>query len=294
MGAPIFIAGPTAVGKSSVAMEVGKTKGGEIISVDSMQVYCGLDLGTAKPTTEEQTLVPHHLINVVELTESFDAATFIDKARGAIEKIEKPIFCGGTGLYFNAWIEGLGEPPGADEEIRTKLEEKEIRELLEELREKDPATYEVIDRQNKRRLVRAVEVIRLTGKPFSSQRAAWKGEAPPNFILLQRESRDLRQRIVARVDQMFDDGLIEETSALLPTLEKNRTAQQALGYRQVIEHLRDERDLPETKALVKSRTWQFARRQQTWFRKMRGAIRIEVEIEESPGDTARRIFDLLK
>ena len=294
MGAPIFIAGSTAVGKSSVAMEVAKVNGGEIISVDSMQVYCGLDLGTAKPTTEEQTLVPHHLINVVELTESFDAATFIDKARGAIEKIEKPIFCGGTGLYFNAWIEGLGEPPGADEEIRTKLEEKEIRELLEELREKDPATYEVIDPQNKRRLVRAVEVIRLTGKSFSSQRAAWKGEAPPNFILLQRESRDLRQRIVARVDQMFDDGLIEETSALLPALEKNRTAQQALGYRQVIEHLRGERDLPETKALVKSRTWQFARRQQTWFRKMRGAIRIEVEIEESPGDTARRIFDLLK
>ena len=136
MGAPIFIAGSTAVGKSSVAMEVAKVKGGEIISVDSMQVYCGLDLGTAKPTTEEQTLVPHHLINVVELTESFDAATFIDKARGAIEKIEKPIFCGGTGLYFNAWIEGLGEPPGADEEIRAKLEEKEIRELLEELERK--------------------------------------------------------------------------------------------------------------------------------------------------------------
>jgi len=293
MGVPIFIAGPTAVGKSSVAMEVAKARGGEIISVDSMQVYRGLDIGTAKPTIEERKSAPHHLIDVVELTENFDAATFVEKVGRAEKNIKNPIFCGGTGLYFKAWIEGLGESPGADEEIRTKLEGLETSELLKELQERDSATYQVIDHQNKRRLVRAVEVIRLSGKPFSSQRATWTEEAPPNFFVLQREPKDLRQRIDVRVDQMFADGLVAETRALLPALEQNRTAQQALGYRQVIGHLRGERDLPGTVALVKSRTWQFARRQQTWFRKMHGAIRIEAGAKESPDDTARRIIDLL-
>jgi tRNA dimethylallyltransferase len=294
MGAPIFIAGPTAAGKSSVAIEVAKAKDGEIISVDSMQVYCGLDLGTAKPTTEERALLPHHLIDAVELNESFDAASFVTMARGAREKIELPIFCGGTGLYFKAWIEGLGESPGANEEVRTKLEEQETSELLMELKEKDPTTYQAIDRQNRRRIVRAIEVIRLSGKPFSIQRAEWTGKTPSNFFALQRGPEDLRRRIDARADQMFADGLVEETRALLPVLEQNRTAQQALGYRQVIGHLRGEQDLPATVALVKSRTWQFARRQQTWMRKMRGAMRIEVGAEESPDVTARRIIDLLK
>ena len=165
--------------------------------------------------------------------------------------------------------------------------------LLEELRKKDPVTHQVIDHHNRRRLVRAIEVIRLTGKPFSSQRAVWTGKTPPNFFLLQRELEDLRQRIDARADQMFASGLAEETRVLLPVLERNRTAQQAIGYRQVIGHLRGERDLPATVALVKSRTWQFARRQQTWFRKMCGAIRIEVGEEEFPDHTARRIIDLL-
>ena len=169
----------------------------------------------------------------------------------------------------------------------------ETNELLDEIREQDPATYQVIDHQNRRRLVRAVEVIRLTGKPFSAQRATWKGVVPRNFFILHREPEDLRHRIDSRVDQMFATGLVEETQSVLPALESNRTAQQALGYRQVIGHLRGEQDLPETIALVKSRTWQFARRQKTWFRKMRGAIRIDVRIDESPDITAQRIIELL-
>lgn len=293
MAGPIFIAGPTAVGKSSVAIEVAKAKGGEIISVDSMQVYRDLDIGTAKPTKKERAQVPHHIIDVVELTESFNAATFVVMTREASKGIKRPIFCGGTGLYFRAWIEGLGKSPGANEEIRAKLEEKETSELLSELKGQDPATYQNIDHRNRRRIVRAVEVIRLTGKPFSIQRAKWTRETPQNFLIIQREKDDLRRRIETRVDQMFANGLVEETRVLQSVLEKNRTAQQALGYRQVIGHLRGERDLPETKALVKSRTWQFARRQQTWFRKMRGAIQVGIEADESPGNTARRIVDLL-
>lgn len=294
MGAPIHIAGPTAAGKSAVAWEIARAKNGEIISVDSMQVYRDLDLGTAKPTAEQRATVPHHLIDVVDPADAFDAATFVKLADAAAAKIKQPIFCGGTGLYFQAWLEGLGEAPGANDKLRAKLEATDTPALLAELLETDPATHQVIDHQNRRRLVRAVEVIRLSGKPFSAQRAKWTGEAPANFFILQRESRDLRQRIDTRVDKMFSTGLIDEARALLTALEQNRTAQQALGYKQVVEHLRGERDLPATIALVKSRTWQYARRQQTWFRKMRGTICLVVPAGETPPATARRILDSLQ
>jgi len=293
MKKPIFIAGPTGTGKTSVSVRITKKNRGEIISVDSMQVYRGLDIGTAKPTKRELESVPHHLIDVVEPTENFDASTFVEMAGEAAKRITTPIFCGGTGLYFKAWLEGLGQAPGGDAHLREKLEDIETEALLDELLEKDPDTHQEIDHKNRRRLVRAVEVIRLTGRPFSAQRAIWKREVPPNFFILQRESEDLRQRIDRRVDQMFVDGLVEETRSLLSALESNRTAQQAIGYRQVIGHLRGERDLRETVALVKSRTWQYARRQQTWFRKMTGAIRIEMAPDESPAATTQRIIDLL-
>ena len=294
MAAPLFIAGATATGKSAVAMEIAREVGGEIISVDSMQVYSGMDIGTAKPSQKERAEVPHHLIDIKKITEPFDAAAFVEAAGEALGKMETPIFCGGTGLYFQAWQEGLGTAPGADQEMRKELEATEISELVAELREKDEVTYREIDRQNKRRLVRAVEVLRQTGKPFSAQRAKWKGKVPANFFLIQREPEDLRSRINERVEGMFAQGLVEETRAILPDLGKNKTAQQALGYKQVIEHDKGERDLPATLALVKSRTWQFARRQQTWFRKMEGTIPIGVSKEETPAHTARRILESIR
>lgn len=273
--APVFLAGPTAVGKSAVAFALAELLGGEIISVDSMQVYRGLDLGTAKPSAAERARVPHHLLDVVELTESFDAAQFVRLAGAAVKDIQGrgrvPIFCGGTGLYFKAWLEGLGESPPSDARVRAELEAAPLAELLVELEQRDPVTYERIDRQNPRRVVRALEVIRVTGKLFSAQRARWNLQPATRslqpFFCLTRESADLRARIEARVDAMFAAGLVEETRALLACgLETNRTAMQALGYRQVVEHLRGEHGLAETVALVKTRTWQFARRQRTWFR----------------------------
>ena len=291
MAAPIYIAGPTASGKSAVAMEVARQIGGAIISVDSMQVYRGMDIGTAKPSTAEQTAVCHHLIDTVGLTETYDAAIFVEQATNAAAQEEGPIFCGGTGLYFQALLEGLGDVPSADPKLRETLEATGTEALLKELSEKDPATHAAIDHQNRRRLVRAVEVIRLTGKPFSEQRAEWTDEVPEQFYLIEREAEDLRQRIEGRVEQMFAEGLVSETQKLQPALGQNRTASQALGYRQVIEHLRGERDLPDTIALVKSRTWQFAKRQQTWFRKLKGAIRLQVAADETAAATARRIID---
>ena len=274
--APIFLVGPTAVGKSEVALLLAEKLGGEIVSVDSMQVYRGLNLGTAKPSAAEQRRVPHHLIDVAELHEPFDAARFVTLAGQVMMEIQArghaPIFCGGTGLYLKAFLDGLGEAPPSDAQLRAELETVPLAELLRELEQRDSATFAKIDRQNPRRVVRAVEVLRLTGKKFSEQRAAWpsKGQEPKSQIVfaLSRESADLHQRIHTRVDQMFASGLVDETHRLLAHgLEQNRTAMQAIGYRQIVEHLRGERALPATIELVKTKTRQFAKRQMTWFRR---------------------------
>jgi len=299
---PILIAGQTAIGKSDVALALAEQIGGEIISVDSMQVYRGLDIGTAKPSRAERERVPHHLIDVVGLEETFDAARFADlagKAEAEIRAREKvPILCGGTGLYFKAFLEGLGEAPAADPGLRAALEQVPMEDLLRELEERDPLTFQRIDRKNPRRVVRAVEVIRLTGRPFSEQRSVWgSGESgsPCTAFGLRRSASDLRTRIDVRVDAMFRNGLVEETRTLLKRgLETNRTAMQALGYRQVVEHLRGQRSLEETIELVKIRTRQFAKRQMTWFRRQLDLRWIDVPAGEPPAETARRLEALLK
>jgi len=299
---PVFIAGPTAVGKSEIALLLAEKTGGEIISVDSMQVYRGLDIGTAKPSPAERALVPHHLIDICDLSENFDAAQFIRFAQKAVEEIQSrghtPIFCGGTGLYFKAFLSGLGEAPATHPELRAELEATSFEALLHELRERDPAAYEKIDKQNPRRVIRAVEVIRLTGKKFSEQRANWKSEVRSQksevIFALTRKADDLHARINARVDAMFARGLVEETRTLLQHgLAENKTAMQAIGYRQVVEYLRDERSLTETIELVKSRTRQFAKRQLTWFRRHGNMEWMELKPEESLKECVRKICETI-
>ncbi len=220
---PVLIVGPTAVGKSQIALQLAEQLGGEIISADSMQVYRGLDIGTAKPSSAERTRVPHHLIDICDLAQSFDAAQFARLAHRAVAEIQSrghvPILCGGTGLYFKAFLEGLGEAPSADSKLRAELESTPLEKLLEELRERDPVTYEKIDRKNPRRVIRAVEVIRLTGQPASVQRADWESRhsslVTRYFYCFTRQPADLHARINARVDAMFARGLVEETRALL-------------------------------------------------------------------------------
>ena len=196
----IYLTGATASGKSALALHLAKRLGGEIISVDSMQVYRGLDIGTAKPSPAEQAGVPHHLIDVAGLDEPFDAAQFVRLAKQAEAAIRFPRraadFCGGTGLYFRALFDGLGESPPGDEPLRDELEAAPLDGLLAELATKDPAAFESIDRQNRRRVVRAMEVIRLTGKPYSSQRSGWDTlQAPGNLFCITREGDDLTARI---------------------------------------------------------------------------------------------------
>jgi tRNA dimethylallyltransferase len=321
LGAPILLAGPTAVGKSEIALWLAEKVGGEIVSVDSMQVYRGLDIGTAKPSLADRARVPHHLVDVIELNEAFDAAQFVALAGRAVADIRArgrvPILCGGTGLYFKALLEGLGDAPPADPALRAELEAIPLPDLLRELAERDPVAYEKIDRQNPRRVIRAVEVIRLTGKPFSEQRARWgethgeplpadsgsRGRSPhPNEpppipqppssfrFGFKRSSSDLHQRIETRVEDMFRRGLVAETGRLLERgLAENPTALQALGYRQVVEHLRGQRPLAETVELVKIRTRQFAKRQMTWFRRQLRLEWIELEPEAASDEIAARL-----
>jgi len=296
---PILVAGPTACGKSEVALLLAERLGGQIISVDSMQVYRGLDIGTAKPSPAECARVPHHLIDVVEVTENFDAAKFATLAHRAAAEIQSrrrvPILCGGTGLYFRAFLDGLGEAPPADARLRAELEATPLPLLLRELETRDPATFAAIDRKNPRRVIRAVEVIRLTGRKFSEQRAEWKPAASvqpsgPRCFGLAREADDLRSRIETRVDEMFRRGLVEETRRLLERgLAQNPTAMQAIGYRQVVGHLRGARSLTETIELVKVRTRQFAKRQMTWFRRHAAVTWLEISPRESASSVADRL-----
>jgi len=288
----LFLAGPTGVGKSQVALRLAERIGGEIITVDSMQVYQGLDLGTAKPSLAEQARIRHHLVDILDLKQSFDAAQFVERARAAENSIlvrgKVPIFCGGTGLYFKAYLAGIGQGPPASKVIRAELEQTPLPQLLEELAVQDPETFGRIDRRNRRRIVRALEVIRITGKPFSVQRAPWRlgpsadTKSPIVLIALERTREDLNRQIYERVEQMFALGLVTETEQLLAKgLAENPNASSALGYRQVIDYLQGGLSLNETKELVKIKTRQFAKRQMTWLRHQLPVEWIRIEPDAS-------------
>jgi len=269
----IYITGATASGKSNLAYRLAELLGGEIVSVDSMQVYRGLDIGTDKLSSALRRKIPHHLIDILNPEESFDAQKFIDYAEAALKEITErgkiPIFCGGTGMYYKAWFEGLEEEIPKDPVLKETLQSLPLEELVEQLRKKSPDSIGKIDLQNRRRVERALEIIYSTGKTYTEYRSHWqKTDFPHVFLLiLNRERAGLVERINRRIDKMFESGLVEETQHLLRQgLEKNTTAMQAIGYRQVVEHLRGEHSLAETIELVKIKTRQFAKRQNTWFR----------------------------
>ncbi len=293
----IYLTGATASGKSALAMHLAKRLGGEIISVDSMQVYCGLNIGTAKPNTEEQAEVQHHLIDVAKLSEAFDAAQFIRLAERASKAISIrgriPIFCGGTGLYFRALWEGLGDSPPSEEPLRNELSLIPLESLVRELKIKDPKAAKQIDLKNPRRVLRAIEVIRLTGRPYSEQRIGWKNleGTPRNLFCINREVDILNRRIHKRVDDMFDKGLVEETQNLIKQgLRDNRNACQALGYRQVLDLLDEKLSLESVVDQVKTKTRQFAKRQRSWFRNQMKCQVLDWPDEENVNSFCERLI----
>jgi tRNA dimethylallyltransferase len=295
----VFLVGPTAVGKSAVALELARLIDAEIVSADSMQVYRGLDIGTAKPTAEERARVSHHLLDVCDVSEVFDAKRFRELASQAIAEIHSrnktALIVGGTGLYVRALRHGLFEGPSRNEALRGRLEKMSAPQLFEELQRVDPLTARRIDRHNPRRLVRALEVFHETGKSISQLQTQWtkaepKNEAPPIFCL-SRDREDLRARMETRIAGQIAAGWVGEVRRLLGRgLEKNPTAMQAAGYRELVAHVHGNLPLQEAITLIRNRTWQLAKRQLTWFRREPRVDWIEIGREELPLDTARRIL----
>jgi len=295
-----FLVGPTAVGKSAVALQLARLLNAEIVSADSMQVYRGMDIGTAKPSAAERKHVPHHLIDVCDIIEPFDVKRFVDLANEAIHDIQArkktAAVVGGSGLYVRALRHGLFEGPSRNTQLREGLERRSAPELFEELQRLDPVTARGIDRHNPRRLVRALEVLYETGKPIRELQTQWDTDAAQRSapaIGLTRERTDLAERIDRRIEEQMAAGWVDEVRRLLPLgLEKNATAMQAAGYRELVAHVQGDLSLAEAVALIKTRTRQLAKRQLTWFRREPRLQWIEIGRGEQPSETASRVGDL--
>ncbi|MBI1825268.1 MAG: tRNA (adenosine(37)-N6)-dimethylallyltransferase MiaA [Planctomycetes bacterium] len=302
----IFIMGCTASGKGTLGRELALRVGGEILSVDSMKVYRRMDIGTAKPSAEVRGRIPHHLLDVVEPSEEFSVAEFVRLAEKAIADISargQPILAvGGTPLYIKALSEGLFEGPGADAELRRRLEAIAEREgtaaLHERLRGVDPKAAERLHPNDLRRLVRALEVHELTGKPISSLQEQWDRDRTKHdcvFIALRWEKEIQSRRINERVRRMIAAGLVEEVRGLLAESKPlSVAARQALGYAEIIEHLCGRFDLDEAIERIKINTRQMAKSQRTWLRRFRNVNWIdltpEADIDKVVDEIQKRIF----
>ena len=271
----LVILGPTASGKSDLAMSLARRRGAEILSVDSMQVYRRMDIGTAKPTLAERTAVPHHLLDLVDPNESFTVARFVTMADEAIADAARRgvglIATGGTPLYYKALFEGLFEGPGADPAIRQRLGALGGEALAARLAEVDPAAAARIHANDTKRLVRALEVYELTGQPISTLQREWgsgQPRHPATWIGLDWERDALNRRINARVKAMMAAGWLAETQALLADFGRlSPTAAEATGYRELIDHLEGRQRLDDAVEQIKIATRQLARRQMKWIRR---------------------------
>ncbi|MFP5071057.1 tRNA (adenosine(37)-N6)-dimethylallyltransferase MiaA [Pseudonocardia nantongensis] len=280
-GAPGLVAvlGPTATGKSDLALEIALALGGEVVNADAMQLYRGLDVGTAKLPPGERRGVPHHLLDVLDVHETASVAAFQRDARAVVERLRAagrtPVLTGGSGLYVQAVLDELefpGTDPGLRAELETELDRVGPAALHRRLAERDPAAAAEVLPSNGRRIVRALEVIAITGRPFRA-RLPTTGTPRYDAVLLgvDRDPAELDERVALRVDRMLDDGLVAETRGLLPAgLAEGRTASRALGYRQVLDALERDPDAPDLGAIREDTvraTRRFVRRQRSWFRR---------------------------
>ncbi len=289
----ILILGVTASGKGRLAFELARRLGGEIVSIDSMKVYRRMDIGTAKPSADIRQRVRHHMIDVVEPSESFSVGLFHDRAWAAIEDMRsrgKPVVAvGGTALYIKALLYGLFEGPGSDEQVRAELRARAEREgfakLHWELARVDPEAADRINANDAKRIIRALEVYRLTGKPISSFQKQFDAERPSHdwlVIGLRREKALESRRINARVKTMIEMGLVEEVRSLLAEESPlSQQARSAIGYAEIIGHLQGRLPLDETVEQIKKNTRRLAKGQRTWFKTFREVNWIDVEAEES-------------
>ena len=299
---PLCIIGCTACGKGSVGRELARRIGGEIISIDSMKVYRRMDVGTAKPSVEIRREIPHHGIDVVEPSEVFSAARFVESARQAMAAIQsrnkRAVLVGGTVLYLRALTEGLFAGPGADPTIRARLHgiarETGSASLHERLGRVDSKAAGRIHPNDLRRIVRALEVFELTGQPISTLQSQWDQDQPQQeFVMigLRRPLEEQSRRINERVRRMIRAGLVDEVKALLAEPEPlSGTARQAVGYAEIIEHLEGRLTLADAVEMIKINTRQFAKAQRTWFKRLRSIEWVDLS-EEATADAV--VDDLL-
>ncbi|MDO5297707.1 MAG: tRNA (adenosine(37)-N6)-dimethylallyltransferase MiaA [bacterium] len=293
---PLVIAlmGPTASGKSALAMSLAKEYGAEIISADSAQVYRQVSVGTAKPSAAELREVPHHLIDIRDLGQGFCLADFQKLATQAVQEIWQrgriPLVAGGTGLYVRGLLEGYAlEAPPPDEELRASLNERDLPSLLAELAERDPAAFQAIDRCNKRRVSRALEIILQTGKSWTE---CSRRQPPPWRILkfgLVCEREILRERIRLRLQRMLADGWVEEVTSLLSSgWEESLRSANILGYAQVIDFVQERISAEQMREEIFVQTSRFAKRQRTWLRAEPGLMMYPAS-EEGWEDIRQRV-----
>jgi len=298
----VVIAGPTGVGKSETAVEVALAAGGEIVNYDSVQIYRGFDIGSAKAAPVLRERVPHHLIDIVEGDESFDAAEFADRASVVcdqlLEKGKVPVLVGGTGFYLRALLGELPDLPGKDERVRRRIQSIRNRPrgslwLHRLLQKVDPVTAEKIAVNDRHRVERALEVWLQSGRPISS----WSRPATvavrydARKFALSIERAELVRRLDARVESMFEQGLVEEVRKLLERLPATARPLQTIGYREAVSYIEGTMSIEEAKREVGRRTRAYAKRQMTW---LRGEPDIEwIDASQGPVDSARRILRAL-
>jgi len=299
----VVIVGPTAVGKSRIAVEVAKAFETEVLTADSRQVYRGMDVGTDKPASEERQAVPHRLIDLVDPDESFNAGLYRRQAIDEIERLYRdcrlPLVVGGTGLYVRTLLKGLCEAPQADpimrKALRQEAEDQGYDRLYARLVDVDPVIAARLHPRDESKVIRALEVYQLSGRRMSEfQQAHGFAERPFAALMigLNRDRDVLYRRIEGRIDWQLAHGLIEETKQLLAQgYQRDSAAMKGLGYRQVAEHLAGEYDVAEMVRRFKRDTRHFSKRQMTWFRKEQGIQWLMIEESESVQHTATRVIE---
>lgn len=299
-----YLTGPTSSGKTPLAIAVAERLGAEIISLDSMAIYRGMDIGTAKPTREQRAQVPHHMLDVVEPTESFSVSSYVLAAHAVAEDIrargKRVLVCGGTPLYLKSLLRGLFLGPQADWEFRSAIESYLADHGGEALRQRlsqvDPLLAHKIHPHDHRRMIRALEVAKVTGQPLSHWQEQFESAADPAdfpVAVLRLDRAWLHQCINQRVEAMLTGGLVDEVRGLLAQHGRlGRTAAQAVGYREVIDHLTEKNTLAETTVLIQAHTRQFARRQEIWFRGLKELQPVVVTPESSIDELADRIVEI--
>lgn len=297
-----FLTGPTGCGKTEVGLHLARSLAAEIVSLDSMSLYRGMDIGTAKPLPEAREHVPHHLIDILEPHEEFSLAEYVAAAaaccRDILARGRVPLFVGGTGLYLRGVLRGVFEGPPADWPYRRRLQdEAERREpgfLRERLRRVDPAAAARLHANDTRRLIRALEVHYATGVPLSEQQQQLPlacDQRPEHVYWLAPPRGWLYDRINSRVEDMFHNGLVDEIQRLLAAGQPlSRTARQALGYKEVIDYLEGRGTRSETIERIQKRTRRLAKQQHTWFRNLEECRPLEMTGDERPGQLADRIL----